>query len=226
MSSRSQSLFSAVTSRQRSVNRLLPPHIGAMYKLHRNIPNLEQLTPTHWTRPYVLLHYARPFPKTRWPTKLFIYASWVTMGSFDRGFVVYGCLVGNDVHPWKTYKGDVFSCNVPREIVNGEFISLVLPYNNYVDEQSQSTVQIHDSINVTLLHGDIIPLSDDIRLHFQDSDLKHNKSPSLMCIKLHQKFEALGDVRDPEAADSQPRYEVCLATQFKPFTNYIHGWIS
>ncbi|KAI0563000.1 Glycosyltransferase 2 [Gracilaria domingensis] len=226
ISSRSQTVFSAFTSKNYTEQWSLPPHIQSTYKIRRDSPNVEQLTPSHWTRPYVFLHYARPYPKNRSQTELFIYATGVTMGAFDRGFVVDGCLVGSDVYPSETYKGDVFSCIVPRKLVKGEFISLVLPRNEYVDEQLQNTVQIQENINVTLHQGDLVPLSEDARIHLDSSNLNENDYQSLMYVNSHQKFEQLGDDRDPEATDSEPRYEICLATQIKPFTNYLNDWIA
>ncbi|CAN8061736.1 unnamed protein product [Agarophyton chilense] len=222
--SKSNALFSTITPLNTAYEKWkLPPHIQSSFKIHRNSPQVQQITRRHWTRPHVFLHYARPYPDNRSQTELFIYATGVTMGSFDRGFVVDGCLVGNDVYPCETYPGDVYSCTVSRPISKGEQISLVIPRDEDVDKQFNNTVEIHDGINVTLHQGDLLPLPNQTRLHVEHLQ---KRSHPLMYINSDQKFGALEDDRDPDAPDSEPRYEVCLATQIKPFTNYLPDWMA
>ncbi|PXF42124.1 Glycosyltransferase family 92 protein [Gracilariopsis chorda] len=203
-----------------------PPHINATYRITRNTPGVDLLLQRDWTRPNILLHYARPHPKNRTQVELFVYATGINMGSFDRGFEVVGCLVGDDVYSAATLKGDVFTCRVHRAIEKGERISLVLPHNHSIDQQLKESVEIRSGLNVSLQEGDLIALSKQARFHIDGIEANAEDLHDFLFVNSTEKFEALGDDRDPNADDSEPRYEICLTTQIKPFTKYLDDWIA
>ncbi|CAN8064288.1 unnamed protein product [Agarophyton chilense] len=201
-------------------NWSLPPRIHTIYKMSRDNPEVQHIRTRDWTRPHIFLHYARPHPLDRTTAELFIFANGVTLGDFNRNINVVGCLVGQDVYPAEMLKGDVFSCQVPLPIQAGSLISLVLPHSDEIRHQVQKGVKLAPHLDASIKENDLVPLSNGTRLHF---DRVHD---SLMYVSSEQRYEALADDWDPDADDSPPRYEVCLGTQIKPFTNYLDDWIA
>lgn len=214
------------TSSNQTAHWSTPPHINSTYTITRHTPGVDYLLEHEWTRPAILLHYARPHPNNRTQVELFVYATGINMGSFDRGFEVSGCLVGDDVYQATTLKGDVFSCRVYRPIEKGERISLVLPHNQSIDQQLNGSVEIRTGLNVSLQQGDLIALSKHARIHLDGFEADADHFQQFMFVNSTQKFEALHDDRHPNADDSHPRYEICLTTQIKPFTKYLDDWIA
>ena len=181
-----------------------------------------------WTRPLVYLYSARPSYQNDSETELYLYGQGLLLGhkiGFQRNFTIAGCLVGSTVYPLNFHAhADVFMCVIPHRIKAGEFLSLAIMKDEYLERAlTLQPVQLAQSLNITLEEGDLNPVPKDYQIYPQvqfrtnGADLYYARS----IVNFQNNHEWLTEKDRKE----KTRYEICGCTQNKLYPHLTEPWV-
>lgn len=176
-------------------------------------------------RPLVYLYAARPSYLNESETELFLYTQGLIMSDFKRNFTGVGCLVGTHIYPIAYYStSDIFMCRIPHRIPKGQFLSVVLGNNIYLQQALQKkSMQLNLNLNVTLQDGDIHPVPPDYDFDFRVA-IKANFS-QLYYVNSIVRYESDDQMLTKAERQEKVRYRVCGCTQQKLYPNLTEPWL-
>lgn len=67
-------------------------------------------------QPSILTSFARRHQANKSLVELAVFISGVSLGDFERGFIVAACIVGEDLYRVVKHEMDVFYCHLPQRI--------------------------------------------------------------------------------------------------------------
>ena len=196
-----------------------PDSIHHVFHMTRDSTRAKYYANYSFLRPLVYFAYAVPREEPAGHHRLYVYSSGITIGSFNRGFEVVGCLVGNEVHPVLFSKVDATVCDVSRRIQPGERVSLVLLKNEKLQQALQSPVDLGRGAIAKLEPEDVMKMPKgtimrhDVHLH----------ASKIMHIRSYEGAQIEGTTM--EEMPSKARYEICAATQTKLYPHLLKDWV-
>lgn len=190
------------------------------YPVERGTKFAEEQLEHSWLQPLVFMAHVRPVESSKVRAEVFLYMTGVSMGTFNRNFSVVGCLVGTDVYPLLYSRLDIALCEIDREVHDGEILSVALFKDDTLMRAMEGPVTLRTGVQVTFMKGDVYQAPENTILHLDDG----TNVEDLMIVR--SIVNASVTPIPKEKLDSHPRYEICLATQMKPYPYLLPDWIS
>lgn len=171
-----------------------------------------------WIRPNIFMTYARPLQTNESHTEVFLYATGVQMGKFERNITVAGCLIGRQVFDVTPITGDVYVCGADRGVEVGEHVSLVLLRDAALKNALEGMVLA--GLDVTLQQGDVSELPDGVDIRLKE----RRKASEYAVLTAGSKVSHVAP--GAETIRNTVRYKVCMGTQMKTFAHLLQHWVS
>lgn len=196
-----------------------PPPLRDDYTVIRDTQFGNTQLEHEWLQPLVFMAYVRRTKSLAPQTEVFLYMTGVSMGTFNRNFSVVGCLVGKDVYPILYSRLDVVFCEIDREVQGGEKLSVALFKDDTLEQAIRGPVELKPGLQVTFSPGDVYQLPEDSVVHLSNVA----KTEDLMIVR--SVVQASPSKISKDMLGNRPRYEVCMATQMKPYPYLLSDWI-
>lgn len=176
-------------------------------------------------KPLVFLAHARPMEGWKTGFMLSVFSAGIDMPAFNRSFITVGCRVGNNVYPVvyvrrvKTVKGPAH-CMIPRNISNGEHIGVVIERDESVEEALRGTVQ--KNVTFESISSELYSLHSPLRL---SGSLATKESKNFLGVRSTVQWHNQLETYSAGQAAEGPRYNLCMVTMIKAYTNLIDDWV-
>lgn len=197
-----------------------PPPLSRIYHVERGTIRGSRLANYSCFRPLVFLAYSRPVQQPVGHYELFAYTGGVHVGSFPREFNIRGCMLGKDVYPIDFTIMDVVRCTVPRTILYGEKVSIVLQKDDELEKAMSGPVELGPGVVVEFEDGDVQELPENTDMHLKDG----TKREQLMSVRSEAQVDTI-DEPVKERSEDVVRYEICATTQMRFVPHLLNDWV-
>ena len=153
-------------------------------------------------------------------TEVFVYATGVKMGHFNRSLFAVGCRVGRDVYEVYSRDTDVFVCVAPRAVKEEESVSVVLRDDAAARDLREGRTRKLTSGNATV---EIQYVQGDLKELESEAEVKFDARWTGGYVEIRSDVTMQGGM-DGDEGDAM-RYDICLGTMLKPFTYMLGDWI-